>query len=222
MRKPIGSRAAAAGLLAVCVAAGSHAAPHPPGLGFDEVFTGRGEPARLHFRASYLAGGDRHSMEAWRSGSSRLRRRADDAVDNFVVQPAGDTGWRMTVLDLRRKIRSDVDRDSLVRLGHLADWFSLAHGVARPVGGYTLRPVPAPHALPVKPLSSCRWYELAQAGRSSIICWSTALRLPLLIVENSSVQWQVTQVDRNVPDDVFTVHDEGFVRNDASADIRRD
>jgi len=219
VRKLIVNKAAAAA--ALCLVAAAAAAGRP--LLFDDVFNDRGEPARLHFRASYNVGGQAHSLQAWREGSERLRRSADNAVENFVFQAPGDTEWRMTVLDLRRKIRSDVDRNSLQRLGQFTDWFSLSHGLARPVGAYSLAALQKGPVLPVKPITSCRWYRLEQAGRESSICWSSALRLPLLIVDAAGgVQWRVTQADTSVPQGTFLINDVGFVKNDAGADIKGD
>lgn len=41
--------------------------------------------------------------------------------------------------------------------------------------------------------------------------------------ETGQVVWRVTALDRRaIPPDAFTVRDEGFVRNDANADIEGD
>jgi hypothetical protein len=103
----------------------------------------------------------------------------------------------MTVLDLKRTIRTDVDRTHLYRIGHFTDWFSLAHSLTRPAASYTLNVLPSaavPHAVPVE---ACSWYALRQQSRTSKICWSAARRLALLIAadDDDRVLWKVTALD---------------------------
>lgn len=57
------------------------------------------------------------------------------------------------------------------------------------------------------------------------ICWSAREHLPMVIWSDAkaSAVWRVTQVEhRPIGDDVFVLHDTGFVRNDANADIEGD
>ena len=220
MRKPSASKALAtlAALAALCLCQAARAAP---ALDFDQVFNDRAEPARLHFQAAYVVNGVKHRLEAWREGGSQLRRRADDAVETFIFRRRGEADWRMVVLDLARNIRTDLDRTSLARVGHFTDWFGLAHGLARPAGAYTLVQAAAP-ALAVSPLAPCRWYRLTESSRASDVCWSSRLRLPLLIADASGVQWQVTGADTRVGKDAMVIADQGFVKNDAAADIKGD
>ena len=73
--------------------------------------------------ASYVVQGQAHRLEVWRDGDVHLKRRTDDRVEIVVLRPAGDTEWKMTVLDLKRRIRTDVDRTNLIRIGRFGDWF---------------------------------------------------------------------------------------------------
>ncbi|MEO8523677.1 MAG: hypothetical protein ABI460_03050 [Caldimonas sp.] len=192
-------------------------------LDFDKAFSTKYEPKRGHFVATYVVNGSEHRLEVWRDGEGRLRRRTDDRVETYVSKPAGEVEWKMTVLDLKRRIRTDVDRTNLMRVGHFSDWFGLAHGVARPIGVYAVNPLrqPPPGAAPI---AACRWYVLSQHERSSKICWSASQALPLLITDGEDrVQWRVTAVDsaRHLHE-TFDIDDRGFVRNDANEDIKAD
>jgi len=192
-------------------------------LDFDKTFNADGEKPQIHYRARYVLNGRQHQVEVWRDRDLHLRRRADEDVETFVFKPAKETEWQMVILDLKRKIRTDVARTNLYRLGNFADWFGLAHSLARPVGPYQLLTIAAPRASE-KPLASCRWYALVRSGMESRICWSTALRLPMLITDaQGQVQWRITGVDSNpLPAATFEIGDQGFVRNDANEDIRGD
>jgi len=193
------------------------------GLDFDRTFHGHGQPPQLHFRADYVLNGVAHETEVWRDRDQRLKRRTDDVLETFVFRPAGEPEWRMVVLDLQRRIRTDVDRTSLTRVGHFTDWFSLAHVLARPVGAYRLAAVKAPAGI-AGPVAPCRWYALEREGAQSRICWSEALHVPLLITgTDGAVQWRVRSIDtRSHAADTYRIDDAGFVRNDASADIKGD
>ena len=110
-----------------------------------------------------------------------------------------------------------------MRIGHFRDWFGLAHGVAHPVGAYTLVPIAAPVHVETS-VAACRWYRLTQGERSSKICWSKAQGLALAITDGDDrVQWRVTSLDaKALSPDIFTIDDRGFVRNDANEDIKAD
>lgn len=202
----------------------SAAASQAADLDFDKTFAARGEPRQLHYSASYVAGGQPHAVEAWRLRDRRLRRRTDGKLETHLFKPAGQTEWRMVVLDLPRQIRTDIDRTNLYRIGHFTDWFSMAHALARPHGAYALTALAAAPAAGDKPLSACRWYALAQGAAVSHICWSAALRLPLLITDAAGkTQWRVTAASTQaLPAAAFALNDAGFVHNDANADIQTD
>jgi hypothetical protein len=215
--------------LVLCTAAaavfslpGAHAAAPD----FDHVFSTRGEPAATHFQATYLAGGTEHHVEIWRDGERRIRRRTDDRAESFAVRNPGKPGspdYRLAVLDLDRKIRTDIDRDNLYRIGQFTDWFDLGHGLRHPKGDYRLVPAATPHGAE-HPIGACTWVALVQGPQTTHVCWSALAKLPLLIqAADGRTVWRVTRVDHKpIPDRVFAIHDEGFIRNDANADIEHD
>jgi len=188
-------------------------------LDFDRTFNVDQEPPQLHFKASYRVGGQDHAIEVWRDGDRRLRRRTDDAIETVVSRPANDSEWHMQVFDLKRGTRTSIDRTNLIRIGHFVDWFGLSHGLARPVGAYVLTDA-RPPAKAVSPLSNCNWYALGE----SRICWSRALGVPMLITDaQGEVQWRITQANaKPLGDQAFAVAGQGFVHNDANADIQGD
>lgn len=193
---------------------------------FDHVFDTRGEPPATHFQATYLAGGAEHHVEVWRDGERRIRRRTDDRTESFAVRHPGQAGgpdYRLSVLDLDRKIRTDIDRDNLYRIGQFTDWFDLGHGLRHPKGDYRLVPAATPHGA-ARAIGACEWVALVQGKQATHVCWSTTAKLPLLIqAADGRTVWRVTHVDHKaIPDQVFAIHDAGFVRNDANADIERD
>lgn len=209
--------------LAVAAAVGTCAPAEASSLRFDQVFSSRGEPAHLHYLASFTASGGDHRLEVWRDGDRRLKRVTDQAIATYGVHAPADAGYRLTVLDLRRRISTRVDRTSLYRLGSFTDWFDLGHGLRHPQGAYVLAAGTAPPGAPV-PFRPCRWYDLTQAGRSVHVCWSMASRLPLLIVPaGRGPVWRITAIDVGpVPATAFVVRDQGFVHNDASSDLADD
>lgn len=211
---------ASAALSTALASLAAHAATQ---VEFDKAFTDRNEPGQVHYRATYSLDGAEHRIEVWRDRSVSLRRRTDDAIETHVFRPPGEVEWKMVVLDLKRKIRTDVDRTNLYRIGHFTDWFSLAHALTRPIGPYELSALrePVTNAAPVAP---CRWYLLTQAERSNKVCWSAAWHVPLVITDrNDKVQWRITEIDSGrLPADAFRIDDRGFVRNNANEDIKAD
>jgi len=220
----IGRRASRS--LVLCTAAAAvFSAPcsHAAALDFDHVFSTRGEPAATHFQATYLAGGLEHHVEVWRDGERRIRRRTDDKAESFAVRQPGSPDYHLSVLDLDRKIRTDIDRDNLYRIGQFTDWFDLGHGLRHPKGGYRLVPAATPHGT-ARAIGACEWVALVQGAQTTHVCWSTTAKLPLLIqAADGRTVWRVTRVDhKTIPDQVFAIQDAGFIRNDANADIERD
>jgi hypothetical protein len=193
------------------------------GLDFDRTFDTQHEPPQISYVATYRAGAEEHRVEVWRDREVRIKRRTDDAIETYLERPRDDDEWTMTMLDLKRRIRTDVDRTNLFRIGHFVDWFSEAHALARPRGSYDL------HATNIavrdaKPIVACDWYELVQVSRSTKICWSKSLDVPLVIVDGRGrVVWRVTRIEsRSLAANAFDIDDRGFVRNDANADIQGD
>ena len=213
-----------AGSCAVLVGAGASFASAPQaGLDFDRTFASRGERGQAYYAASYRTEGQEHHVEVWRDRDLRIARRTDDAVETHLARRAGDDEWSMTVLDLKRKIRTDIDRTNLLRIGHFTDWFAQAHGLSRPRGPYRLAALDQGPA-GIKAISGCRWYLLEQSGRSTRLCWSSAYAVPLVIADaRGEVIWQVTKTAAGPFDPgVFAIEDRGFARNDANEDIQAD
>ena len=127
------------------------------------------------------------------------------------------------MVDMKKRIHTRIDRTNLYRIGSFTDWFDLAHGLKHPVGAYRLTKARAAEGAP-KSIEPCQWYDIAREGRTTHICWSEQSRIPLLIQgQDGRASWRVTEVDRKpIPAAVFEIHDEGFVRRAANADIEKD
>ena len=218
-------RALAVGAALLCAAFAPAAQAGAKAATFASVFDTRGEPAALYYRATFAGKDGPHTVQVWRDGQTRLRRKTDEAIDTYVTRSADDpSAYQMTVVDYRKRITTRIGRDNLIRLGHMSDWFDLAHGLRYPVGAYRLTPAAAPADAPA-PVSACHWYALTQGSNTHRICWSAREHLPLLIWSDqaASAVWQVTQVERRPIGDVdFALHDAGFVRSDANADLDGD
>lgn len=218
-------RSRAAGvLLALGAVAAVPLAQADASLDFDRTFNDLREPQTSHYVATYRLADGEHRVEVWRDRSLHLRRRTDDAIETYVERLPGDTEWSMVVLDLRQRIRTDIDRTSLYRIGHFPDWFSMAHSLSRPAGPYRLAEVPRGEEPRLATAAPCRWYALSQGSRTTRICWSAAQRASLLIVDESNTPlWAIDHLDNlPLPGTVFAIDDRGFVRNDAHADIKGD
>jgi hypothetical protein len=192
-------------------------------LSFEEVFGDKGEPSALHYEATYLAGGKEHRVEVWRDGGRRLKRRTDGTVEVYVFREPNSAEFRMSILDLHRRIHTRIDRTNLYRLGTFTDWSDLAHGLRHPKGEYRLVSSSAPGEAG-KPIDECHWYDLTQGRRTVHICWNARDHLPLLIQgDDGQVAFRVAACDRRpAPKDAFEIHDQGFVKNDANEDIEGD
>ncbi len=191
-------------------------------LRFEAVFRSGGEPASLHYRATFRSSGGTHQLEVWRDGDRRIKRVTDGAVATYVVHHPGDANFEMQVLDLRKRINTHIDRTTMYRMGNFTDWFDLGHGVRMPKGSYKLIRSAAP-AASAKPLVACDWYTLTEGARRTQMCWDPSNRLPLLIVSGDRTIWQITAIDRSAfAPSVFDIADKGFVRVDAVRDTERD
>ncbi len=192
---------------------------------FESVFRAGAEPAALFYSATLESKDGAHTLQVWRDGQTRLRRKTDQAIDTYVARMAADSlEYQMIVVDYRRRITTRINRNNLIRLGHISDWFDLAHGLRHPVGRYELALTRAPARSPA-PLTPCRWYALTEGQDTHHICWSARANLPMMIWSDrtDSVVWRVSEVDYGpIGDDTFVLHDAGFVRNDANADVDRD
>jgi len=210
--------------IAALLALTSSPASSTEALDFNQVFNGRGEPASSHYVAMYRLADGEHRVEVWRDRDLHLRRRTDDAVETFVTRPPGMTEWSMVVLDLKRRIRTDVDRTSLYRIGHFTDWFALAHSLVRPAGPYELVPLPHGAQPDVTPIGACRWYLLVQGSRTNKICWSAAQSVPLVIADgDNAIRWKLTAIDARAHSArIFVIDDRGFAHNSANKEVAAD
>ncbi|MFZ6754149.1 hypothetical protein ACO0KY_12335 [Undibacterium sp. Dicai25W] len=205
------------------IASFSHLNAHADSLSFNKIFSDKGESKRLHYQAVFTAKGEEHQLEVWRDGQQRLKRRTDDTIEIYANRKPGDVEYSLSILDLKKHIHTRIDRTNLYRIGNFTDWFDLAHGLKHPKGEYRLEKASAPAKAP-ETLSPCQWYDLIQSDRATHICWSTRYRLPLLIVTSEGqVAWRVSAVDEKlIAPGTFTIHDEGYIRNDANQDIEKD
>lgn len=209
-------------LAALCAAAAAPRVVAAGDLTFEVAFATRGEPAALHYVAAYTSGGAVHRVEVWRDGDRRVRRCTDDAVETYGSHAPGEAEFRLSVLDLRRRIHTQVDRSGLYHLGRFTDWFDLTHALRHPQGAYRLTRAAVPRGAPAA-LDRCDWYALTQGDRTTHVCWSRRDRVPLLIVADGAAVWRITSLNRGpIPAGTFDVRDQGFVRNDAGADIEQD
>lgn len=209
--------------LAVLYAAAVALQAHAAELRFEQAFDTSGGQAALHYQANYSAGSTRHRVEVWRDGDRRVRRRTDDRIEIHASREAGSAEFEMSILDLEKRIHTTVSRSNLYRIGNFTDWFDLAHGLRHPRGAYRLGSIAAPVGAPA-PLQSCSWFELAQDGQASRICWSAQEQVPMLVLSaNGDAVWRITALDRQpITQEALAIHDDGFLRNDANQDIEPD
>jgi hypothetical protein len=222
VRTRLAAMVACAGVAASAVAAEPVRAGRGASLVFEQVFRADDRGSQ-HFSATYRSAGAPHQVEVWREGARRLKRITDQSVETLVTRADSGPEYRMTVLDLRRKISTTIDRSSLNRIGNFTEWFGLAHALAHPGGEYRLVRAAAPAGAP-SPAQPCTWFALEQGGVASTICWSARSELPMLIVSAAGeTVWQVSAVDRRpIAAAVFAIDDRGFARSDANQDIERD
>ena len=206
-----------------CIALGSYAKTADKPLGFEAAFSEKGEPSTLHFTSTFHSDGTDHKLEQWRLNDEHLKRVTDGTIEVHVERKSGDPEFRMTVMDLKRSLLTEIDRTNLYQIGNFTDWFDLAHGIKHPKGQYQLVKGKKPAGLPAA-VEACNWFDLKQGQTMTHICWSGKSKLPLLIsAQDGQVLWQVTQLDRKpVAKKVFEIHDAGFIRNNANADIAHD
>lgn len=210
-------------LLALAPASGQAAkAPRP--LTFNQVFSAKGEPAFLHYQVLFASNGAVHRMELWRDRDRRIKRVTDQALVTYATRKAGDVGYTLKVLDLKRRISTLIDRTNLYRIGSFTDWYDLSHGLRHPKGAYRLVAAQAAPAGMPRIARTCRWYDLIEGPRTTHICWDDQVKLPLLIAPASGPPvWRVTAIDqRSIPAATFLADDRGFIHNDANRDIEAD
>ena len=207
----------------LCAAAAVSVAAHAKDLAFDQAFSTKGEPSSLHFNATFVTKDVEHKLEVWRDGDRRIKRRTDDAAESYAFRMPRSDEFRLSILDTKKKIHTQIDRSNLYRIGNFTDWFDLGHGLRHPKGEYRIVNAKAPEG-DAKPLESCKWYDIVQGQQATHVCWSAKSRLPMLIVaQDGKAVWRVTALDRKpIARATFDIHDEGYIRNDANQDIEND
>lgn len=210
-------------LATLCVVAAVSLDAPAKELKFEQIFSDKGEFGALHYQAVFTSKGAQHQLEVWRDGERRVKRRTDDAVETYAFHKPGDPEFNMSILDMKKRINTRIDRTNLYRIGNFTDWFDLAHGLKHPTGAYRVSRVQAPDGAP-KAIKACQWYDLTQDTRTTHICWSAQSRIPLVIqAQGGEVVWKVTSLDqKHIPAHTFDIHDEGFIHNDANQDIESD
>ena len=210
-------------LALACLSASGYAKTVDKPLRFEATFSEKGQPAGQHFTSTFWSDGVSHKLEVWRLNDEHLKRVTDGALEVYVERKSGDLEFHMTVLDIKKRLMTQIDRSNLYRLGNFTDWFDLAHGIKHPKGPYQLTKGKKPQGVP-EALNACDWFDLTQDSKTNHICWSAKSKLPLLIsAQDGQVLWQVTQLDsRPISKKTFEIHDEGFIRNDANKDIGND
>lgn len=196
----------------------------PVTLEFEKVFSTAKEPATLHYQAVYEDARGRHELEVWREGQHRLRRRTDHALD-VLAEREKDGEVKLTVFDHNRRIRTDISRSSLYRVGQFTDWFGLAHGIRKPAASYMLtRLAYAPGGEATT--FPCRWYALESGEQRSRICWNNTVGLPIAITDAAGhVRWKILAAASGadaVSPSQFQVGDAGYIHVNADDDIQAD
>ncbi len=210
-------------LAIVCVATAVSLSAQATELQFEQVFSAKGEPGTLHYQAVFSANGGEHSMEVWRDGDRRVKRRTDGIIETYAFHKPGDVEFNMSILDMKKRIHTQVDRTNLYRIGHFTDWFDLTHGLKHPLGEYRIARSAAT-APTARAISDCQWYDLTQNQHTSHVCWSSHSHLPLVIeAPDGKVVWRIATLDfKPIPASTFEIHDQGYIRNDANQDIEND
>ena len=210
-------------LATLCVASAFSLNAQANELKFEQVFSAKGEPRALHYQAVFTSKGAEHHLEVWRDGDRRVKRRTDEAIETYAFRKPGNPEFHMSILDMKKRIHTQIDRANLYRIGNFTDWFDLAHGLKHPMGEYQVVKIQAPLGAP-KAIQACLWYDLTQDNRTTHICWSEQSRLPLVIqAQDGKEVWRVATLDRKpIPASTFEIRDAGFIRNDANQDITSD
>lgn len=180
----------------VLAATAIHAVSAAPAPNWNQAFPTRAAPTDVHFVAHYVDGrGARHSLEVWRRDQTFLHRRTDDLIDLYAVTDHPGAEARYRLIDRRRLIVADVTRTNLYRIGIYSDALGLAHVLDRPKEPYRIETARAPLGINAK---GCRWKALVRTQTRparSLVCWSSAWGLPMVIVDADGAPKEVFRVD---------------------------
>lgn len=162
------------------------------GLSWDKAFGAAAVKPDVALRAKLEdAAGGTHSLELWRQGDKRLRRRSDDVLEIGVedVGAPGSPAYAFTVVDRRGGTVRRLTPERARSLGPKYVWWPLAHLLGLPAPRYTLQRTPEP-GLRVGP-ARCEWYRYApEALPEQRICWSREFAVALRIEEKQGTQWR--------------------------------
>jgi hypothetical protein len=199
-------------LAAVSSAAGVSSAP------WRAAFSAVGAPA-VHLRATYRDGRQaEHRLEFWRDGG-RVRRDTDDRLQVFAVRAGAEDHF--SVVDRKRAILFSASRATLYRLGSFRSWEGLATSLEPPTPA--ARATRLPRRAGSAAGSPCRWWSSGTGAAAQRICWSSALRVPLLVealVDGRwTAVWHVEQVTAGpLAPGVFDVPQQGLQKLDLDED----
>lgn len=161
------------------------------GLTWDKAFGAPAVKPEVALRAKLEdAAGAVHSLELWRQGDKRLRRRGDDVVELGVedVGSKGSPAYAFTVVDLRGRTVRRLDPERARSLGPAYTWWPLAHLVGLPAPRYTLQRLSEP-GVRVGP-ARCEWFRYApDALPEQRICWSREFAVALRVDEKQGAGW---------------------------------
>jgi len=177
----------------------------------------------INYEVTYKSVSGEHHLEVWREGGTRLKRKTDDTLELYVVKDKNGPEFNLSVLDLKKKIHTQIKRTNLYRIGNFTDWFDLAHGLKHPNANYELTKIDGDTSTP-KLIANCKWYELTQGQSKTEICWSSEYRLPLVMKSSKEdVFWKISKLNLNkISPSVFEIHADDFIKNDANRDIEPD
>jgi hypothetical protein len=210
-------RCATATAVTIVVIAAAAVASEP--LRWERLFSADGAPA-LHARVRYRdAKGKEHRLELWRTARA-LRRDTDDQLSLVVERhPGGDDQYH--VVNRAGGRAYDVSRDQLYRIGSFPEWTQLATLLTRPRGELHVEPSARGQSRTLA--GACRWYEASTRAARERICWSRALKLPLVVERQIDGAWSTAiTVDearsQTIVADVFQLRSDA-VRIDVDHDL---
>jgi hypothetical protein len=192
------------------------------GLKFQTVFSEKGEPRSVHYLAKYQTQNSQHDVEVWRLGNRQFKKRTDDAIEIVGIKKSGHDEYTLHVFDLKKRIYTQIDRDNLIKIGNITDWYEMSHALKFPRGDYALVKFKPVKEMPPTAYA-CDWYSLTQSGSTSKICWSQTNKLPISILNHQDqIVWQIVLLDHKADEQSFSLNRDGFVFNNANRDIEGD
>jgi hypothetical protein len=192
---------------------------------FDAVFSSEGEPPFLHYEARYQDERGLHQLIVWRVGEVRCRRQTDHVVDSYVEHGEEGEDWSMRIDDHVKKVRTTLNRETLMTLGTVLDWFDLSHGLNRPWGAHQVTTMIRPPSVDAAPVAACDWYTLTQGSETTEICWSPSLRLPVTMKrssEHTPFWWLVSFDTAPIPLSVVSAPEVGYLLQDMIREVDED